>query len=112
MTIAILIKRYLCALLEFSDVDYPLIYSSLQVVENAVFINKGTNPDIDSYSAFWDNNKLSQTGLINELTSRGITDVYVCGLAYDICVGKYPASVECFIHEKMASARPSRITLG
>ena len=67
---------------------YGILLFMLQVVENAVFIHKGTNPDIDSYSAFWDNNKLSQTGLIDELTSRGITDVYVCGLAYDICVGK------------------------
>ena len=36
---------------------------------------------------------MSQTDLVTELTSRGVTDVYVCGLAYDICVGKSCASV-------------------
>ena len=51
-------------------------------------VRKGVNPDVDSYSAFWDNNKLSQTNLVSELTKRGVTDVYACGLAYDFCVGK------------------------
>lgn len=63
------------------------LHEDLKIVENAVYINKGTNPDIDSYSAFWDNKKLSQTGLVKELTKRKVTDVYVCGLAYDVCVG-------------------------
>ena len=56
-------------------------------MKDAIFVNKGTNPDIDSYSAFWDNNKMSQTCLVSELTKRRVTDVYVCGLASDICVG-------------------------
>ena len=51
-------------------------------------INKGTNPDIDSYSAFWDNEKLAQTELYSELEKRHVTDVFICGLAYDVCVGK------------------------
>ncbi|KAL5012845.1 hypothetical protein ScPMuIL_011396 [Solemya velum] len=59
----------------------------LKVVKNGVVVNKGTNPDVDSYSAFWDNAKLSQTELAQELSKRGVTDVYLCGLAYDICVG-------------------------
>ncbi|CAD5112592.1 DgyrCDS1805 [Dimorphilus gyrociliatus] len=62
------------------------LHKDLKVVDNSININKGTNPNIDSYSAFWDNKMLSQTGLVNELTKRGITDVYVCGLAYDVCV--------------------------
>ena len=59
-----------------------------QIVPNALYVNKGTNPEIDSYSAFWDNKKLSQTGLVTDLTERGVTDVFVCGLAYDVCVGE------------------------
>lgn len=55
---------------------------------DAVTIYKGTKSDIDSYSAFYDNMKLSQTALEEELTRRNVTDVYVCGLAYDICVGR------------------------
>ena len=59
-----------------------------QRVENSIFINKGVNPDIDSYSAFWDNQKLAKTDLCRELEKRHVTDVFICGLAYDICVGK------------------------
>ena len=64
----------------------------LQVAEKKVVIRKGMNPDIDSYSAFWDNQKLAATNLVQELRERGVTDVYICGLAYDVCVGKW---IEC-----------------
>lgn len=57
-------------------------------MENAVKIYKGTNPEVDSYSAFWDNSKLTDTKLEAQLKMRNITDVYVCGVAYDVCVGK------------------------
>lgn len=57
-------------------------------MENGIKVYKGTNPEVDSYSVFWDNKKLSDTSLIAQLKSRGVTDVYVCGLAYDVCVGK------------------------
>lgn len=63
------------------------LHDDLKVIPDAVYIYKGTNPNIDSYSAFWDNNKLSQTALVQELTKRGVTDVYCVGLALDICVG-------------------------
>ena len=41
---------------------------------------------MDSYSAFWDNGNLVQTDLYLKLLKRGVTDVYVGGLAYDVCV--------------------------
>lgn len=59
-----------------------------QVVDHAIKIYKGTNPEVDSYSAFWDNSKLTDTKLAAQLKMRNITDVYVCGVAYDVCVGK------------------------
>lgn len=61
----------------------------IQLENESKYINifKGTKSNIDSYSAFWDNNKLSETGLASTLKERGISDVYVCGLAYDVCVG-------------------------
>ncbi|XP_070552535.1 uncharacterized protein [Ptychodera flava] len=62
------------------------LHQNLKIVDDAVVINKGTNPDIDSYSAFWDNMKQSQTSLVEELKARRVTDIYVCGLAVDICV--------------------------
>ncbi|XP_041359539.1 nicotinamidase-like [Gigantopelta aegis] len=63
------------------------IHCDLKIVEGSYVVNKGTNPEVDSYSAFWDNNKLSQTELVNLLSKHHVTDVYVCGLAYDVCVG-------------------------
>lgn len=63
------------------------LHSELTIVDKANFIYKGTCSDIDSYSAFWDNQKLSQTNLSQELRDRGVTDVFVSGLATDYCVG-------------------------
>ncbi|RWS27175.1 pyrazinamidase/nicotinamidase-like protein [Leptotrombidium deliense] len=61
-------------------------HPKLVVSPDSIKIQKGTNENIDSYSAFFDNEKLSETSLNAELKKRGITDVYVCGLAYDVCV--------------------------
>lgn len=47
---------------------------------------KGTQPRIDSYSAFYDNGRRAGTGLTQWLRSRGIKHVYVMGLATDYCV--------------------------
>lgn len=51
----------------------------------AVF-QKGTNPEVDSYSGLLDNDKKSSTGLAEFLKEQGVTDVDVCGLATDYCV--------------------------
>lgn len=47
---------------------------------------KGTDPKIDSYSAFYDNGHLKSTGLAGYLKEKGSTQVFFCGLAADICV--------------------------
>jgi len=47
---------------------------------------KGTDRDIDSYSAFFDNGHRKSTGMGDYLKERGVRDVYVCGLATDYCV--------------------------
>lgn len=49
-------------------------------------IYKGTKPNIDSYSAFFDNCKAYDTGLTRMLEDKGITHVFVCGLVTDVCV--------------------------
>jgi nicotinamidase/pyrazinamidase len=49
-------------------------------------IQKGTNPEIDSYSGFVDNDKKSDTGLYNYLKNKNVTEVTVVGLALDYCV--------------------------
>lgn len=48
--------------------------------------HKGTDPQIDSYSAFFDNEHRKETGLGDYLHSLNITKVYVLGLATDYCV--------------------------
>jgi len=55
----------------------------------AIF-QKGKNPEVDSYSGFFDNAKRGDTGLGDYLKSTGIERVVVCGLALDYCV-KYTA---------------------
>lgn len=50
------------------------------------FVLKGTDLNIDSYSAFYNNNRSSETGLVGYLKSIGATELYVCGLAADYCV--------------------------
>jgi len=52
-----------------------------------VIIRKGTNPEIDSYSAFYENDKTTSTGLAGYLRERGIQRVFFVGLALDFCVG-------------------------
>ena len=51
----------------------------------AIF-RKGTTLEIDSYSAFFDNGHRKATGLAAYLRGRGVTDVYLAGLAGDYCV--------------------------
>lgn len=50
------------------------------------FITKGTNPEVDSYSGFFDNDKKSSTGLNDILLKYGVQEVDVVGLALDYCV--------------------------
>jgi nicotinamidase/pyrazinamidase len=48
---------------------------------------KGTDASVDSYSGFYDNGKKNSTGLAEYLKQMDVTDVDVCGLATDYCVG-------------------------
>jgi nicotinamidase/pyrazinamidase len=48
--------------------------------------HKGTDPEIDSYSGFFDNGHKKATGLAEWLRERWISRVYVMGLATDYCV--------------------------
>jgi nicotinamidase/pyrazinamidase len=55
-------------------------HAGLELPESAVVVTKGDRLDHDQYSAFND------TGLATELRSRGVTRVWVGGLAQDVCV--------------------------
>ena len=50
-----------------------------------VFV-KGTDPEIDSYSGFFDNGHRKATGLGDYLKEKGVKEVYIVGLALDVCV--------------------------
>lgn len=49
-------------------------------------IRKGFRPEIDSYSAFFENDRSTPTGLEGYLKSRGVTTLTLVGLATDFCV--------------------------
>lgn len=48
-------------------------------------IQKGMNPNVDSYSGFQDNDKKTETGLREYLNLSNIKRIFVCGLALDYC---------------------------
>jgi nicotinamidase/pyrazinamidase len=52
----------------------------------AAVFQKGVDPEIDSYSGFFDNGHRRGTGLSEYLRSRNVTDIYIAGLATDYCV--------------------------
>ena len=51
-----------------------------------VIIRKGSNPAVDSYSAFYENDKVTPTGLHGYLKNREVTKLTLVGLATDYCV--------------------------
>lgn len=61
-------------------------HPALETNRADLVIRKGYNPDIDSYSAFFENDQTTPTGLEGYLRTRGITDLTLVGLATDFCV--------------------------
>ena len=66
--------------------DGAEFHSSLITTRADVIIRKGYRRSIDSYSAFFENDKTTPTGLTGYLRERGIERVVCCGLATDFCV--------------------------
>jgi nicotinamidase/pyrazinamidase len=61
-------------------------HPALQLTRAELILRKGFRPQIDSYSAFFENDRTTATGLGGYLRERGITRVFLAGLAYDYCV--------------------------
>ena len=61
-------------------------HANLLVDRADLIIRKGYNPAIDSYSAFFENDKTTPTGLEGYLRTRGIDTLTLVGLATDFCV--------------------------
>jgi nicotinamidase/pyrazinamidase len=51
-----------------------------------LIVRKGIRPAIDSYSAFFENDRTTPTGLAGYLRERNLARVTLVGLAYDFCV--------------------------
>ncbi len=51
-----------------------------------LIIRKGFHEQIDSYSAFTENDKKTDTGLAGYLNNAGLNRIFLCGLAFDYCV--------------------------
>jgi nicotinamidase/pyrazinamidase len=61
-------------------------HSGLDVARIDHVVRKGTDPNIDSYSTFFDNNHAKDTGLAAYLRERGVNEIWLSGLATDYCV--------------------------
>jgi nicotinamidase/pyrazinamidase len=60
---------------------------SLTIPHAELLLRKGFRRDIDSYSAFTENDGKTTTGLAGYLNARGFTRLFFTGVAYDYCVG-------------------------
>ena len=60
--------------------------TDLRVPHAELVLRKGYHREIDSYSAFVENDRQTATGLVGYLRERGFARVYIAGLAFDFCV--------------------------
>ena len=61
-------------------------HPDLDLPNAELVLRKGFHKDIDSYSAFYENDRKTPTGLVSYLRERGFKSLYLCGLATDFCV--------------------------
>jgi len=61
-------------------------YPKLNIDKVEHIFQKGTDPEIDSYSGFYDNGHRKSTGMGEFLKEKGVEEVYIMGLATDYCV--------------------------
>jgi nicotinamidase/pyrazinamidase len=71
------------------------VHPALHIPHAALVLRKGMRPAVDSYSAFYENDHKTPTGLVGYLLERGLTRVFVAGLAFDFCV-RYSAEDATF----------------
>jgi nicotinamidase/pyrazinamidase len=62
-------------------------HPDLHLPQAELILRKGYDLNIDSYSAFFENDRTTPTGLAGYLAERALTRVFLAGLAYDYCVG-------------------------
>jgi nicotinamidase/pyrazinamidase len=62
-------------------------HARLHLPQAELILRKGFRKDIDSYSAFFENDRTTPTGLAGYLADRALARCFFAGLAYDYCVG-------------------------
>lgn len=79
-------------------------HTALDIPHAELILRKGFRREIDSYSAFLENDHFTPTGLAGYLRERGLSRLFLTGLAYDYCV-RYSAvdgtalGFECLVIE-------------
>jgi nicotinamidase/pyrazinamidase len=73
------------------DTPGAQFHPALHLPQAELILRKGFRPHIDSYSAFYENDRTTPTGLAGYLAERGFTEtngtrIFLAGLAYDFCV--------------------------
>ena len=63
--------------------DFP---AELNLIKATAILRKGMDPELDSYSDFYDNARRNSTGLAGYLREKNVNEIYLTGLAGDICV--------------------------
>ncbi|MDP9051780.1 MAG: bifunctional nicotinamidase/pyrazinamidase [Acidobacteriota bacterium] len=61
-------------------------HAGLSIPHAELILRKGFRVNMDSYSAFLENDHATATGLAGYLRERGLKRLFLCGLAYDFCV--------------------------
>lgn len=61
-------------------------HPDLDTTAAQIVIRKGFRPELDSYSAFTENDRKTTTGLAAALREKGVKRLYFCGIATDFCV--------------------------
>ena len=62
-------------------------HPALHLPQAEFILRKGYRAGIDSYSAFFENDRTTATGLASYMRERGLERIFLAGLAYDYCVG-------------------------
>jgi nicotinamidase/pyrazinamidase len=62
------------------------LHEDLDTRKAELILRKGFRPEIDSYSAFFENDRRTPTGLAGYLRERGLARLFLAGLATDFCV--------------------------
>ena len=61
-------------------------HAQLSITHAGLIIRKGIHREIDSYSALYENDRVTPTGLLGYLRERGLKRIFLVGLAFDFCV--------------------------